>query len=109
MRFPLGLVLVAGLLAGCGAKNDEPPKSNALTAPVDYIGAVGKAKKTAERVVDVVEVRKAIELFHASEDRFPASLKELSDTKYFPNLPKPPVGTKYFYNPQTGAFNLVKE
>ncbi len=103
------MVAVAGLIAGCGDKKDEPPKSNLLTAPVDYVGAVGKAKKTAERVVDVVEVRKAIELFHASEDRFPTSLKELSDTKYFPTLPTPPRGAKFFYDPKTGALSLVKE
>ena len=32
---------------------------------------MGRAKTTAEKVVDVSSVQQAIDLFHAAEDRFP--------------------------------------
>lgn len=100
-------------LVGCGQQGPPPPpaatnvSSNPLTAPADYVGAVGQAKKHAEKVVDVTSIHRAIQMFRAEEDRYPKDLNELVGSQYLPVLPKPPPGMKYKYDPQTGAVKTV--
>ena len=71
--------LALGLCA-CGGSSNEPKDKkpekekststgNPLTAPVDYIGAVGKAKKVSEKRVNLANIQNAIKQFHAVEDR----------------------------------------
>src|SRR5437667_965315 len=88
------------LLVGCGKKEQEHPASpatnapanpasapaaptdaptaavggNPITAPVDYLAAVAKAKQYAEKQIDVSQIEKAVTLFQASEDRLPKDL-----------------------------------
>jgi hypothetical protein len=117
------LGLAAGVwLVGCGDKPATPAKSgaaakkpdiennssgNPVTAPVDYLGAVNKAKKFSVKQADLASVKQAIQLFKSEEERFPTSLKELVDKKYLPALPQPPYQMKYTYNPATGEANIV--
>src|SRR5436190_16409148 len=71
-------IIVALVLVGCGDNSSKPsqsgtnaPVTNAsaassgsvITAPVDYLGALAKAKQTAEKTVDTVSVDKAIQMF----------------------------------------------
>jgi hypothetical protein len=110
------LIVVAGLsFSGC-RKQDSGSQSatnassgNPITAPVDYLGAVAKAKKAADRTVGGVGVNQAIQLFQAQEGRNPASLNELVSKQYLPSIPPPPNGMKYDYNPQTGQFRVVPQ
>ncbi len=110
------VVVSAGLLAGCGKKEADPQKEptnaaasgNPITAPVDYLGAVGNAKKHAEKVIDTTSVSKAIDLFNAQEDRFPTNLNELVTSHHLPAVPTLPQGMKYQYNPQTGQIRAVR-
>jgi hypothetical protein len=114
--FSVMVVLGVGLLAGCGKKEADPQKGatnsaasgNPITAPVDYLGAVGNAKKHAEKVIDTTSVSKAIDLFNAQEDRFPTNLNELVTSHYLPAVPVLPQGMKYQYNPQTGQIRAVR-
>src|SRR5436309_1859973 len=101
------LILMAGLLFfGCGKKEAPKPESNSsgnpVTAPVDYLGAVAKAKKMAEKTVDSVGLQKTIDLFQAQEGRLPKNLNELVGPGYLSKLPAPPAGMKFDYNPTTG-------
>ena len=41
---------------------------SALTAPVDYLGAVGQAKKHSEKVIDTAALNQTIMLFNAQAD-----------------------------------------
>ena len=56
------LALLTFVLAGCddGAKkpyvSSTEKGGNPITAPVDYLGALGKAKQSAEKTIDVVQV-----------------------------------------------------
>jgi len=116
MKHCLAASLAAALLfAACGQKKDAaaPASSsssgNPLTAPVDYIGAVGKAKNVAEKQVDLASVNKAIQLFQAQEDRLPRDLNELVAQRYLPALPSLPTGSRFAYNPQTGDLKVVKQ
>ena len=108
--------LAIGLCA-CGGSSNEPKDKkpekeeststgNPLTAPVDYIGAVGKAKKVSEKRVNLANIQNAIKQFHAVEDRYPKTLNELVSEGYFPRPPKPPRGMRYIYNPKTGQVGV---
>ncbi len=111
----LGLALGCGM-SGCGKKEEgtatEKPSGqssgNPLTAPVDYLGAVGAAQKQAERVVDLTTLQRAVQEFQAGEDRLPSSLQELVKEGYMPRLPAPPRGMAFGYDPRTGLVRLVQ-
>ena len=119
MKQPGHLFLVAGLcFLGCGKKDAAPPVpstnsstsgGNPLTAPVDYLGAVNQARKSAIKTIDTVSLTRQIELFHEQEDRFPKDLNELVTQHYLNSLPKAPYGMKLEYNPATGQVRVVKE
>jgi hypothetical protein len=109
----LTLSLVA-ILTGCEDKKPAPTSSgnssgNPLTAPVDYLGAVAQAKKHADKSLDLVSVKKAVQEFYAGEGRFPKDLQEMVTEKYLTFVPKPPHGLKITYNPQNGEVKIVQD
>lgn len=124
----LALIPLAGVgLTGCGAKKPDakPEKSaaepaaksapgtaasgpgNPITAPVDYLGAVGAAQKQAARFADLTPVQQAVRAFQAGEDRMPATLQEIVTEGYLPKLPVPPKGMVLAYDPRTGLVKFV--
>lgn len=113
------LAMAAGLIvAGCGGGgNSTDPQTSApsgesgnpLTAPVDYIGAVGRAKNTAQKTVDLANVTRAIQMFEAAEGRYPKDLQELVNQQYLPSLPAAPPGTRLVYDPARGQVSVVRQ
>jgi hypothetical protein len=110
--------IVGLMLVGCGdsssngtaaAKKDTNSNSsgNPVTAPVDYLGAVAKAKKTGVKVADIASVNHAIQMFKTEEDRYPKDLNELITKGYIPALPAPPYQMKYQYNAANGEVKIV--
>jgi hypothetical protein len=91
------------------ATNTSPAPGNPLTAPVDYIGALGKAQKSATKTIDTASISQAIQLFNAAEGRWPKDLNELVTEKYLGSIPAPPAGMRFQYNPATGAFRVVAQ
>jgi hypothetical protein len=94
---------------GSGAATNQTGELNPLTAPVDYLGAVGKAKQTAVKTVDVASINQAIQMFHVEHGRFPKSLDELVEEKFLPRIPDAPYGMKIEYDAQTGKVRVVKQ
>lgn len=125
MNKSLSPLLVATLiLVGCSQETKTPDKAGGsapkvdinnnssgspVTAPVDYLGAVAKAKKTAEKGVDTAALNQQIQLFNAQEGRFPKDLNELVTMKYLPALPKPPYQMKFDYDAKTGQMKVVPQ
>src|SRR5687767_6357782 len=116
--YALGCCVAAVMFAGCGdsssegkatAKKDTNSNSsgNPVTAPVDYLGAVAKAKKTGVKVADLASVNQAIQMFKTEEDRNPKDLNELITKGYIPALPAPPYQMKYQYNAANGEVKIV--
>lgn len=118
MNLRLGAFLVLlGVAVGCGRKPSPPAalptaadraKDNPIAAPVNYLGAVGAAKKMAEKTIDSTTLNQAIQRFRAMEDRNPESLDELVRTHYLQALPKPPYGMKFVYDAQSGQARVVR-
>jgi hypothetical protein len=106
---------VALLCASCGKKEGDEAKttnavgSNPLNAPTDYLGAMGKAKKSSEKTIDTLSINQAIALFHASEGRFPRDLNELVTEKFMPKVPEAPYGMKIVYDATRGQVQIVPE
>jgi hypothetical protein len=120
-RYALGAA-IALLLFGCNDNSNSATTAkkstnatnttnnssgNPATAPVDYLGAVAKAKKTSIKVADLASLRQAITMFKQEEDRYPKDLNELVAKQYIPALPTPPYQMKYQYDAATGNVNIV--
>src|SRR3954454_20934284 len=111
----LWALTMALLLSGCSKQNNASDRKtnatatgNPLTAPVDYLGAVAKAKKFSEKTIDTTAVNQAIQLFYAQEDRFPKDLNELVAKHYMPSIPPAPGGMQWSYNPRTGEVKVAQ-
>jgi hypothetical protein len=76
---------------------------------VDYLGAMGNAKKKAVKTVDVSSLTRAVQMFYVSEGRFPKDLKELVTLQYIAKIPEAPYGQKIVYDPATGQVTVVTE
>ncbi len=109
-------VLCLGL-AGCAKKEtaakkpdiDNNSSGNPITAPVDYLGAVNKARKTAIKQIDLAAVQNAINLFNAQEERYPKDLNEMVQKHYLGQVPEVPAGQQLTYNPKTGEIKIVRQ
>jgi hypothetical protein len=100
------------MLAGCGDSSKPGSTantvSNAVTAPVGYLGAVVEAKKHSEKIIDVAYINQAIQMFNVQEGRLPKSLAELVPN-YIGKIPEAPFGSKLVYDPAAGTVKVVKQ
>ncbi len=117
MKLPICLWLfVALLLGGCGKNSSQPSGTNKtssgstpMSAPADYLGALGKGQQSALKTVDTSRLNQAVQLFNADHGRNPADLQELVKEKYLPQIPPAPYGMKIQYDAQTGTVKVVKQ
>jgi hypothetical protein len=108
----ISAVATATILSGCGDSSKPGTAansvSNAVTAPVNYLGAVVQAQKYAEKTIDVAYINQDIQMFNASEGRYPKDLQELIPN-YLPKMPAVPKGYKLVYDTNTHTVSAVKE
>src|SRR5437016_649832 len=111
------VVVVALLLVGCGEKSSPPAQTtnasssggSPLTAPVDYLNAMGKAQQSAVKTVDTTSLDQAIQLFNVDQGRNPKDLNELVEKRYLPLVPTPPPGSVLDYDAAAGTVKVVKQ
>jgi hypothetical protein len=113
MKKFLVLPLAAGLfLTGCGEKASQKTTqavnavSNVVDAPLNYVGAVVQAQKHAENVIDVSYINQDIQMFNASEGRYPNDLQELIPN-YLGKMPEVPFGYKLVYDTNSYTVKVV--
>jgi len=114
MKTPfLILVATAAVLAGCGdnSKTSQTVKQvdNAVSAPVNYVGAVMRAQKYSEKQIDLAYVNQAIQQFQAGEGRLPKDLEEMVALHYLGKIPEAPYGYKIAYDAAAGSIKVVKQ
>ena len=118
MKTSFCLSLAASLLLiGCGESSDKPAQptngaaggSSPLSAPADYVGALGKAQQTAVKTVDTTSLNQAIQMFNVENGRNPKDLNELVQKKFIPSIPAPPYGMKLEYDAAEGKVKVVKQ
>lgn len=102
-------------LTSCGEKKADSPTTNAtssgnpLTAPADYVSALGKAQKSAQKTLGAVGMDQALKTFYADEGRYPTNLNELVSKGTISSIPNPPTGMKYDYDPKTATIKVVPQ
>ncbi len=117
----MSVLALSVALVGCGRSDSEagakesaaePARQqgagNPLTAPVDYLGAVGAAQRQAAKTVDLTSLTQAVRAFQAGEERLPKNLQELVTEGYLSRIPAPPKGTQWSYQPQSGQIRVVQ-
>lgn len=108
----LPVVVAVALVSGCGDSSKTGTVSNVVsnvvTAPVNYLGAVGQAQKYAEKQIDISYINQDIQMFNAAEGRYPKDLQELIPN-YLAKMPVVPVGYKIVYDAATHTVSVVKE
>lgn len=102
------------LFVGCNEEKKTPPAAdtspgNPLTAPADYVGALGKAQKSAQKTLGAVGMDQALKVFFADEGRYPKDLNELVTKGTISQIPPPPPGMKYDYDSKTGTIKVVPQ
>ena len=106
------LITAAAFLTGCGDSSKSGTAanevSNVVTAPVNYVGAVVQAQKYAEKQIDVAYINEDIQMFNASEGRYPKDLQEMIPT-YLGKMPVVPPGYKLDYDTNTHTVKAVKQ
>jgi hypothetical protein len=113
----IALLSFTALLIATGCKpsgdSQSPTSTNSngsvLQAPADYVGALGAAKQTAGKTVDVASLNQAIQMFQVDKGRFPRDLNELVQEKYIGKVPDAPYGMKLDYDPSTGTVKVVNQ
>lgn len=113
---PLILLVVAVAFVGCGdggsdgsQQTNSAASSSPVTAPLDYIEAVGNAKQRSIGKIDVASLTQAIQMFQVSEERLPKDLDELVTMEYIARIPDAPHRHKIVYDPATGEVSVVPE
>jgi hypothetical protein len=118
------LVVLTLFWAGCGEKAASPAarstnapvkgspnasSDNPLTAPADYLGALGNGQKKALKTVDVASLNQAIQMFNVQEGRYPKDLNELVASKLINQIPAAPYGMKLDYDANSGKISVVNQ
>jgi len=100
-------ILFLFIFSGCNKKKkEEENKLTPLNAPMKYGETMGKAMKKAKIMDVVLPLKNAIDTFQIEEGRYPESLQELVDKGYIKEIPKPPKGMNYYYDPKTGKIEV---
>ena len=107
------ILAVVALVTGCGDSSKPGTTanevSNAVTAPVGYLGAVVQAQKYSEKQIDLAYVNQAIQQFEAGEGRLPKDLNEMVAMHYLGKIPVAPYGYKIVYDATVGTIKVVKQ
>lgn len=116
IRWGTPFILSILLLAGCEGENQtdsntsgqsEESNGAAISAPVDYLGAVANAKKSMEGKLALSQLSQAVQNYQIENGKLPASLDALLESDHLSRLPKVPYKTKLSYDSKTGVVDLV--
>jgi hypothetical protein len=106
-------IMIATLVSGCGDSSKPGTTansvSNAVTAPVNYVGAVVQAEKYSQKQIDLAYVNQAIQQFQAGEGRLPKDLNEMVEMHYLGKVPDAPYGYQIVYDATVGSIKVVKK
>jgi len=107
-------IALAVFASGCGNGSGSQNQSTNAVAdsasnnPADYLGSLMRAKKTADKTIDVSYLNQALQLFNTQEGHYPTTLKELTPN-YIGKIPEPPPGYKLDYDLVKGEVKVVAQ
>ena len=96
--------------ASASAPTPKPAEyGNPVTAPLDYLSAVGKGEEIALKQINLAYVTQAIQQFNAGEGRLPKDINELMSEHYLGKLPALPPGYELRYDPADGTVRVARK
>ena len=90
----------------CSRKKKAEEELTPFNAVEKYGGVMGTALKKSKAMDDVLYLKNKINTFQIQEGRYPSSLNELVEKKYIEELPQPPKGMTFHYDPSTGSVDV---
>ena len=104
----VAVIFLAIEFAACGKKSAPPSDEslNPANAVEKYGGVMGKTYKRAKSFDALLSLKHDITSFQTEQGRWPNSLQELVEKEYTKELPQPPEGMSFKYNPQNGSIRL---
>jgi hypothetical protein len=109
------LFAAALVLAGCGNNQGGSSQTNSASSSAPsaasggYLDTLANSRDRAVKVIDTAALTQAVQMFNATEGRFPKDLDELVTNKLIAEVPITPRGKKLDYNPATGEVKLVDQ
>lgn len=98
-------VVAACLLStGCGGSSSSGNKPRNIGD--EYVRGVLTQRSHAQSIVGVAAFNQAIQLFHVQHGRYPASLQELKEKGFMHQIPAPPPGKEFAYDPSSGRVTV---
>lgn len=106
-KFAIAIVVVCLLLSfSCGKKQSEKKQETSGNPVEQYGDVMSKTIKRAKGMDAVLPVKQLIDSFYVQEGRYPSSLQELVEKNYVKEIPQPPKGYTYSYEPSSGRIEL---
>jgi len=103
----LSILILAGLLAGCGdkpastdAKDPTPPAAPAGPREPKAADSNAPAGAVADEQALLDHLTQTLRKFSAEKQRVPTQLNELVTAGYLPSLPAAPAGKQFTINPK---------
>jgi len=107
--FSLLIILFILFSFSCGKKQPQE-KPQSVGNPIEqYGGVMSKTLQRAKGMDAVLPMKQLIDSFYVQEGRYPSDLKELVDKNYVREIPAPPKGYRYSYDPASGKIELAPE
>ena len=110
LRFLSALLALAGGLSARAAESNAPSAStNAPAAPKDYRAMLQKVRLKQQERNGLEELQQAISAFQVRVGRLPLELSELVERGLLPDLPPPPMYTRFAYDRITGNVRIAPQ
>jgi hypothetical protein len=106
------VIFLAVFMISCGRKESETKteeggkKLTPVNAPSKYGEVMGRALKKSKAMDDLLYLRNKINTFQIQEGRYPYTLQELVEKGLTEQLPEPPEGMKFVYQPDSGKVSV---
>ncbi|MCX7705352.1 MAG: hypothetical protein N2115_03735 [bacterium] len=106
-----GIVVVLLLLSfSCGKKSEKQQAPQTSGNPIEqYGGVMSKTLQRAKGMDSVLPIKQLIDSFYVEQGRYPSTLQELVEKNYIKEIPAPPKGLRYKYDPSSGKIALEPE
>lgn len=98
--------LALAAVAGCKPAGEARPERR-QGPPEQYIRASLGAGESAKATMGLIAIRKAIQMYQVQNSRVPASLEQLHQEGFLPEVPPAPVGKRFAYDPAAGTVSVV--
>ena len=95
---------------GCSKEDKSASDKNSSgNAVADYVNTLGNQQKSAQKTLGAAGLDRAVQAFQVQENRLPKDLEELVSKGVINQLPPPPRGMKFDYDPKSGIVKVVPE